>query len=264
MKKKQSAARRNPSPLSYVERTYRHLVETGPLISSYVRIEETDLHIMAEVDVSEEARELVLMYRHILEGYIRRYPDFLTSLVPLPDDPCAHPLIREMLRAGMAADVGPMAAVAGAIAEYGTKGLQDRKVHEIIVENGGDIYLSRTSDCMVEIFAGSSPLSRTIGVLLPAESMPCSVCTSSGTIGHSLSFGTADAVTVVAANAALADAVATRIGNEVGEKRGSDYGIGKALELAQEVPGISGAVIVCRKVFGAMGTIELVQLKPKG
>jgi ApbE superfamily uncharacterized protein (UPF0280 family) len=107
----------------------------------------------------------------------------------------------------------------------------------------------------VAIYAGESPLSYRIGIRLPAAMMPAGVCTSSGTVGHSLSAGKADSVTVVAASTALADAAATRIGNEVGN--GCD--IGRALELAAEISGLSGVVIVVGEELGAWGEIELVE-----
>ena len=260
MKRKKHKTPPKPSPLSFVERSYRQQILAGSLVSSYVKIEETDLHILADCDVTTAASELVLRYRHQLEGYIRRFPHFLTSLEPLPDDPHGQPIIREMLQAAILAEVGPMAAVAGAIAEYVGRGLQELGSAEVIVENGGDIFLARSAECVVEIFAGASPLSRTVGVRLPREKMPCSVCTSSGTIGHSLSFGSADAVTVVAQQAALADAVATRIGNEVGDGRGADYGIANALNSAKNIDGIDGVVIICGSLMGAIGNLELIRL----
>lgn len=232
----------------------------GDLVSSFVRIEETDLHILADRDVSERAKELVIRYRLQVEGYIQKYPEFAHSLLPLPADPIATPLIQEMLAAGEKAGVGPMAAVAGVIAEFVGKDLLREGIREIIVENGGDIFLKRAVDCTVAIFAGQSPLSNTMGVQVKQKEMPCAVCTSSGTVGHSLSFGDADSVTVLAANAALADAAATRLGNEVGKGQNGDFGIKKALAKVKEIEGVSGVVIICNELVGAVGNIELVGL----
>ena len=247
-------------PKSYIERDYRRLQDKGDLVSSFVRVSETDLHILADCDVEEQARELVLRYRMQIEGYIARHPQFLTALSPLPDDHLALPIIREMLRAGKVADVGPMAAVAGVISEYVGKDLLAAGVREVMVENGGDIFLHRQKTSTVAIFAGQSPLSYKIGVEISGEAMPIGVCTSSGTIGHSLSFGEADSVTVLAASTALADAVATRLGNEVGEARNGEAGIRRALNLARELSGIDGAVVICGKLMGAVGKVELVRL----
>jgi hypothetical protein len=137
-----------------------------------------------------------------------------------------------------------MAAVAGVIAEYVGKGLLQAGCREVMVENGGDIYINRSRDCIVAIFAGESPLSLRVGLKLASGNMAMGVgvCTSSGTVGHSLSFGLADSVTVVAGSTALADAAATRLGNEVGMSAGGDSGIQRALAISREIPGILGVM----------------------
>ncbi|OGR02153.1 MAG: hypothetical protein A2511_13815 [Deltaproteobacteria bacterium RIFOXYD12_FULL_50_9] len=259
-------------PLSYCKRTYRQWIDPTGLLGFEVKIRETDLHIQAPRDIAELsslsahtklmplrymqglARHLVIQYRSHLEGYIASHPKFLTSFAPLPADPLAPSLVKEMLKAGQTAGVGPMAAVAGAIAEFVGRDLLAAGAAEIIVENGGDIFLSRVNPCTISIFAGSSPLSDCLGVRLAAGAQ--GVCTSSGTVGHSISFGRADAVTVVARSTALADAAATRLGNAV--KVEAD--IAGALELAKAIPGLNGAVIVMGSRFGAWGDVELVRL----
>ena len=90
--------------------------------------------------------------------------------------------------------------------------------------------------------------------------MPCGVCTSSGTVGHSLSLGKADSVTVVAESAAFADAVATLVGNAVGGEGGGKAGVGRALEKAKEIAGILGVVVICGDTLGAVGDVRLVSL----
>lgn len=246
-------------PESYVERTYRTRAEDD-LVSSFVKIKDTDLHIKADQDVSAWAFELTLQYRLQIEKYIEQRPEFLSALSPLAPDILAPPIVKEMLAAGQVADVGPMAAVAGAIAEYVGKALLRRGCREIVVENGGDIYLNRTKDCTVAIFAGRSPLSMQVGIKLPASAMPVAVCTSSGTVGHSLSFGRADAVAVVASSTALADAAATRLGNEVGILTTGDAGINRALQVGQTIEGVQGVVVICGEKIGAVGNVELIKL----
>lgn len=247
-------------PDSYVQRSYRALAAEGELVSSFARIKDTDLHILVEREVSERAVELILQYRLPIEHYIDRHPAFLTALTPLPDDRLAPPIVRDMLAAGKAAGVGPMAAVAGAIAEYVGRALLREGCREVVVENGGDIFLSRTVDSTVAIFAGESPLSLKLGVKVFSEPMPMAVCTSSGRVGHSLSFGEADSVTVIAGSTALADAAATRLGNEVGLAAEGETGIRRALEASRTIPGITGVVVVCGERIGALGNIELVGL----
>ena len=253
MKSKQS---RKNNPLSYSEKTYR-LMEQSGLISTYVRMVETDLHILAPVNVEDEALRLVAGVRSSLEAYIQGHRQFVDSLVPLPMDESAPFAIKEMLAAGNAAGVGPMAAVAGTIAEIVGQGLINSGVEDLIVENGGDIFIARTQESTVSIFAGPSPLSNKIGVRLVPAMMPCGICCSSGSVGHSLSLGRADAVVVTAGSTSLADTAATRIGNEMDGTPGS---LDKALKVVQEIKGISGAVLVQGQHMGAWGEIELVRL----
>jgi ApbE superfamily uncharacterized protein (UPF0280 family) len=247
-------------PESYVDRVYRNLPDRSGLVSSRARIKDTDLHILADREVSEPARELALRYRLQIEKYIQQYPRFARSLSPLSPDPLAPPIVREMLAAAGSAGVGPMAAVAGVIAEFVGRGLLRHGCLEVIVENGGDIYLSRSRDCTVAIFAGQSPLSLRVGLRLSRLSMPMAVCTSSGTIGHSLSFGLADSVTVIARSTALADAAATRLGNEIGRSSGGKNGMNRALEKSRQIPGVLGVVAIRGDTIGAVGDVELVSI----
>ncbi len=248
-------------PESYRERTYRALPDPGTLISSFVRIKETDLHILADRDVTDLALKLVLQYRLQIEKYIRQHSEFATSLSPLPADSLAAPIVKAMLVAGMSVGVGPMAAVAGAVAEYVGRGLLQSGCKEVMVENGGDIYINRSQDCTVAIFAGESSLSLRTGLRLAGNSMPIAVCTSSGTVGHSLSFGLADSVTVIARSTPLADAAATRLGNDVGRASGGSAGIKRALAKSREIVGVLGVVVICGEKIGAVGDVELINLR---
>ena len=105
----------------YEERTYRNLVKTDDLTKFEVIVKETDLLVRAESDLFRETRESVLKYRRQLETYIEMNPEFQSSLIPLEDDPYAPEIVREMIRASQLARVGPMAAVAGAMAEWVSK-----------------------------------------------------------------------------------------------------------------------------------------------
>jgi len=254
------AYNKKKKPESYTDRSYRKLANVSDLISTTVRIEETDLHILADHDVTTVATDLILQYRSQLENYILKKPGFSASLEPLEVDMLAPLMVRDMMQAGLQAGVGPMAAVAGAVAECVGFGLLKSGCREVMVENGGDVFLSRTKDCSVAIFAGESPLSYKVGVRLPAKDMPVGICTSSGTIGHSLSFGDADSVTVVANSTLLADAAATRLGNEVGYGGGGKAGMQNALDNAAEIEGIRGVVVICDELMGAYGDVELVKI----
>jgi ApbE superfamily uncharacterized protein (UPF0280 family) len=127
---------------------------------------------------------------------------------------------------------------------------------EIIVENGGDIFLRVRQAATVALSAGKSPLSGRVGIKIDAAWGPLGVCTSSGTVGHSLSFGRADAACVVARDAALADAAATALGNRV-----PDAGaIASALNWVAAIPEIMGAVVIVGEKLGAWGQVELTPL----
>ena len=248
-------------PESYIHRAYRTVSDTGDLVSSYASIKDTDLHILADREVSKLAQQFALQYRLQIENYIQQYPEFGRTLSPLSLDPLAPPIVKEMFNAGISTGVGPMAAVAGVIAEYVGKGLLQSGCNEVLVENGGDIYISRCQDCTVAIFAGESPLSMQVGVKLEAQRMPIAVCTSSGTVGHSLSFGLADSVTVIARSTALADAAATCLGNAVGRSSCVDQGIKGALDKGRTIEEIVGVVVICGEKMGAVGDVELVSIK---
>ena len=234
---------------------YRNRITAKDLISFSLVIKETDLLIFADTFLREEAENAVLHYRHHLEKYIQRSPDFLHSLIPLPFDEQASSIIREMMHAAQLAQVGPMASVAGAIAEKVGKDLL-KHTSQIVLENGGDIFLKVSNDVTIGVYAGNSPLSNKLGLKIASHKTPLGVCTSSGTVGHSLSFGKSDAVTVIAQSTPLADASATAIGNLVREK----YDIEKGIKYAQSIKGIIGTLIIVDDQFGVWGNIEIVSI----
>jgi len=256
--------KKKKKPESYTDRSYRKLSNASELISTTIRIEETDLHILADYDVTTLATDLILQYRSQLENYILKKPGFSARLDPIEVDKLAPSMVRSMMDAGVVAGVGPMAAVAGAIAEYVGLGLIKDGCREVMVENGGDVFLSRRNDCSVAIFAGESPLSYKVGIRLKALGMPVGICTSSGTVGHSLSFGNADSVTVIATSTLIADAAATRLGNEVGYGGGGKNGMENALAKASKIEGIRGVVVICGELMGAYGDVELVKVDLQG
>ena len=238
----------------YEPRTYRHRVEGKDLTSFNVTVKETDLYIRATANLKRKAHRLVLKYRHQLESYIERHPVFLTSLEPLPVAGDAPHIVRQMAEAAQIAGVGPMASVAGAIAEFVGYEL-DLFSPDIIVENGGDIYLKSSVKRIVGIYAGNSPLSGKIGLEINGGETPLGICTSSGTVGHSLSYGKADAVIVLSKSATIADAAATAIGNLINQPADINSGI----ELAKDMKGVSGVVIIKDDDIGLWGKVRIRQ-----
>lgn len=237
------------------QRFYRNLLQSSGLVTFRVVVKETDLYIHAGKDLEKIAKELVLQYRGYIESYIAKYPQFGNTLRPWGITGTAPLIILDMAQAGVSAGVGPMAAVAGAIAEHVGK---DLLVHSgnVIVENGGDVFLNTTQTVTMGIYAGSSPLSLRVGLKVGGRKDSVSVCTSSGTVGHSFSMGRADAVCVISKNGALADAVATATGNRVSSK--SD--IQKAIEYGSKINGVDGLVVILDEQIGLWGNVELVPL----
>lgn len=240
-------------------RTYRKKMEAGRFRSIVVRHHETDLWVGVDPEtftpligerVLEHAREL----RKETDEFISQRKDFLESLVPVPVPSTSSQIIKTMAVSAEKAGVGPMAAVAGAFAEdVGRRISGEFRVKEIVVENGGDIYLQSDHALKISVFAGDSPLSDKICLEIPPEITPCRICTSSATVCHSLSFGKADAVCIVCRSASDADAFATSFCNKV--KTEDD--IGQVLEEIKSHPEILSAVIVIGGKAGIGGKIPV-------
>jgi len=223
------------------------------LVQFNVTVYESDLEIFAKRNLEKEARTLLIKYRNDIQKYIDAHPEFLTSLVPLKAQDDAPEIVKHMCLAAEAVGVGPMAAVAGAISQYVGMAL-DRYTDEIIIENGGDIYMKNKTDKHILIYAGNSPLSNKVALLIPGENKSVGICTSSGTVGHSLSFGKADAAVIISEDALLADAAATAVCNMV--KSVGD--IKQSIDFAKSIPGIDGVVVIIKDKLGAWGKITFV------
>jgi uncharacterized protein len=236
----------------YQPRTYRNWVKHEDLVSFNVMVEETDCFFSADLNLKPKSRKLILKYRNILKKYISSHPLFLTTLEPLIVESDAPKIVKAMASDGAKAGVGPMAAVAGAIAHFVGEELT-RFSSNMIIENGGDIYLRSQKDRKLGIFAGNSPLSGKIGLDIAAKDTPLGISTSSGTVGHSLSFGKADAVVVLADTAILSDAAATAIGNLII----TPLDIPKGIERAKSIAGIRGVIIIKDEEMGLWGNLKV-------
>jgi len=238
----------------YEPRTYRHWIKGQDLISFNVVVKETDLYIRASTNLKRKALKLVLKYRNTLERYIERHPSFVTSLEPFSAADDAPDIVKSMSESASKVGVGPMASVAGAIAEFVGNELSAFSP-EIIIENGGDIFLKSLKKRLIGIYAGKSPLSGKIGLEINGQDTPLGVCSSSGTVGHSLSYGKADAVVALSKSATLADAAATAIGNLIVES--SD--IPRGIEFAKGVTGLLGVIIIKDDKMGLWGKVKICQ-----
>jgi hypothetical protein len=239
----------------YQERTYRRLAFRADLIAYEVRVKETDLLIQTDKELEKEARDLVYEVREQIESYIDRNPLFLHTLVPMEEDPYAPSVVRDMISVGKRAGVGPMAAVAGAVAEYVGQALL-KQCKEVIIENGGDIFAKTDQPLRVGLFAGRSPLSNKLALHIEPEEMPLGICSSSGTVGHSYSEGIADLACVLCKSTALADAAATALGNRV-RREGE---VNQALQWIQSIKEVLGALVIIEKNVGVWGNMRLQHL----
>jgi ApbE superfamily uncharacterized protein (UPF0280 family) len=236
----------------YQPRIYRHWIKVSDLVSFNVVDRETDLQISAQKKLEIEALTAIRNYRAPLEDYIRGHSLFLSSLEPCLVETYAPSIVRDMAEAARLTGVGPMAAVAGAIAQAVGNNLLTY-TSEIIIENGGDIFMKVLSTKLIGVYAGDSPLSFKIALEIEPDETPLGICTSSGTVGHSLSFGTADAVVVLSPSAALADAAATAIGNKV--KTIDD--IASAIEVASHIEGVTGVLVIKDDKMGLWGRLKI-------
>ena len=235
----------------YGNRVYRLLTGSGGLDCYRVTAGESDLFICTEGDLREAALQSLLKHRASLESYISSHPGFSSSFRPLPAVTGSASLVQDMAEAARIFNVGPMAAVAGAISQYvGT----DLLVYssQVIVENGGDIFSAGGVGREVRVLTGAKPDFIDIAINDTCEGI--GLCTSSATVGPSISLGGADAVTVLAETATLADAAATAIGNMV--RTESD--IEAALEHASGFDCIKGVMVVIGGAVGVWGEVELI------
>ncbi|WP_320172719.1 UPF0280 family protein [Maridesulfovibrio sp.] len=238
-------------------RSYRNNVALpGTETSFQIVVEQTDLFIVAEKDLSEQALDAVHEIRGILQGHFVLNPDFATSLAPVPVPDGVHPVIKAMADGALACGVGPMAAVAGAVAQYVADKLLPFSSN-VIVENGGDIYMHSTSSRKVALLSEPDSGAK-IGLAIEAEDFPLSICSSSGTIGHSLSLGSGDLVTVRAKDARFADAAATALANLLKSPADVPLVIEKARALSEH--GLDGVFVQYNSKIGAWGNLELIAL----
>ncbi|MBS7639000.1 MAG: UPF0280 family protein [Candidatus Bathyarchaeia archaeon] len=195
--------------------------------------------------------------RHIkdLMNYIRSRPHFQYSLKPISPDPKSPPIVQRMIEASKAADVGPMAAVAGAIADLGLETLIRMGSRVAVVEDGGEIAAYTEGEGIpISILTSEPNLSGKLGFLITRDDSPLGIATSTGRSQRTISFGEADSVTVVAESAALADAAATSICNSVVGQNIREA-ISRGLRRAREISGVRGAIIIWEGHVGLVGKL---------
>lgn len=222
----------------------------------HIMDKETDLQILTNKTVDKDfLKEKIRQYRWDIENYISKDKRFLTALKPIKVELQAPAIVKEMSKAAKLANVGPMAAVAGAIAEFLGRDLLKKGYKEVIIENGGDIFLATRKTRIIGIYSGEAKLWQSLSLKIKPKDTPLGVCTSSGTVGHSLSFGCADSVVILSKSASLADAVATATANRVNSKKD----LSLALNFSRSIKGVCGIVIIFRNNLASWGKIEFAK-----
>ena len=245
------------------QRTYRSQFSQQRFWSFVVNYKETDLWIGVDPDSFREEMKAVSFQkvkelRSVLEEYLLLDPIFGKTYEPHRVEPNAPEIVRVMAEAANRAGVGPMASVAGAFSEIVGRCLMEQfEIQELVVENGGDIFLKINSNLLMSVYAGNSLLSGKVGIEIKASESPLGVCTSAGTVGPSVSFGNADAAMIICKNIALADAFATGFGNRV--KTPED--VQDVIDQTAQFPEILSAVIICQDKIGIRGQFEMKLIK---
>ena len=234
----------------YEERFYRHLKGA---FAQEVAYYESDLYIISDNSIDNgHVRRILMKYYNQIREYIRVNPEFLNSLSPLALDDTAPPIIKDMLRVSLLSGIGPFSSVAGAIAYYvGREILETSK--EVIVENGGDIFLKIEEDKSIGIYLGKSFRPDFLAIKVRKRNYPFGICSSSSKIGHSLNFGKADLLTVLAKDTILADSLATAYSNRIQRRKD----IGKVLKDARDNRLVEAVIVAFSGELFFWGDIKL-------
>lgn len=235
-------------------RFYRNFIEADDLKKIEITVKETDILFLLDRSISRDfLKEKIIKYRDDIESYIKTNGEFFTTLEPLDVSEDAPPIVKEMADVAKKTGIGPMAGVAGAISDFLGRDLLGL-CSEVIIENGGDIFLKSEKARYIRIYTGEFNPYKRLNLEVKSEGKLLGVCTSSGKIGHSLSFGNADLVTVISDRAVLADSVATQTANLVKTKTD----IEKAVDFAKNILGVKGVVIIFDDVLASFGEIQFV------
>lgn len=226
---------------------------------NFSEIDLDQTHIRVTTDLADHGlKGYVYSIRRDLKNYILKNQDFLLSLEPIDADENLPLIVQTMIDSSCAADVGPMACVAGTISEMSLDYLIDMDSKYSIVENGGDIALVNDRDVLCGIYSDNEVLGNRIAFKIRSRRNPLGICTSSGKIGHSISFGVSDSVSVIAKSPSVADALATRIANEVNGETSEDK-VSNALECGENYSEFFyGVLVISQDHVGTLGRLPKI------
>ena len=229
------------------------------MVRQHFEVRQTAVTMIAETRYLAAGKDAIFEARQVIERFIAADPLFRDTLEPYDEPSDAHPLIVRMCHAARAAGVGPMAAVAGAIAEFSVRAMQEQGSDHAVVDNGGDIALLLAEETNVGIYT-LNPKFHGLGLRCKPSGSVLGICTSSGVIGPSISFGRAEAATVISKNVALADACATKLGNLI--EREDQDAIQRGLAAVTSIEGVEGALVIVGDSIGVKGDLpELVNVE---
>jgi len=215
-----------------------------------------DTHLKVYGRQYDQITGALVQERKKLEAYILRHPEFKNALSPVALLPEAPEIVQRMARAAEATGLGPMASVAGTLAQLGVEAAKKVGCNEAIVENGGDMYIMSPTPVTIGIYAGENSIGAQLAFHLTPEELPLAICSSSSKMGHSLSFGDCELATVIAKDAALADSVATLTCNSIFH----ETDVEQVLDRVGQIEGVRGILVVNNSKIGLWGDLpELVR-----
>jgi ApbE superfamily uncharacterized protein (UPF0280 family) len=232
---------------------YRNNVKTGEKYHWKIMYQYSDLLLSSDKDIVKLIEEPVKEIYRCLHRCFKEDPAFLKSLSPVSIKPGYPEIIKKMCLLSAEFNVGPMAAVAGTVNEFLAEKL-NKYCGNLIIENGGDLYLRSKKDRILGIYVKNNYFKDGISMKVKAKNMPCGVCASSGTFGHSLSLGKCDLAVVVSKSAIAADAAATAVANSISCKDD----IFASIEHFRNYRGIDGLLLIKDDKIGLWGNIELI------
>ena len=215
-----------------------------------------DTNLRVACEAFDLVTRTVVAERKLLERYIARHPEFQSALVPVVLLEDAPEVARRMAAAADLTGLGPMASVAGTLAQLGVEAAMAEGCREAIIENGGDIFIHSDTVVTIGIYAGNNAIGNRLAFRIAPEDLPLSLCSSSSKMGHSLSFGQCDLATVVAKDGALADSAVTLVCNLIR----SEKDLTPVLNDVGTIVGIDGIFAVKNSKIGMWGKLpELVR-----
>lgn len=210
---------------------------------------ESILRVVCDDGLRDAAFDAMMEARYSVEAKISQDPFFEITYDPYPSSPGDDDIIRRMCDASAVAGVGPMAGVAGAVALHVAERLISEGSSHAIVENGGDIAFYSPEPRLVGIFA-DHPVFRDLAFSVSSDRI-VGICSSSRTVGPSVSLGSSSISTVFADDVVLADCCATALGNLVRD----ESHIQDAVRDIGSREGVSGCMACCGDKVAMFGSL---------